>query len=306
MVQYNSFDSWGWLQTLPKAALESIDVQLGDVRDPSSVGALIEGCDTVFHLAALIAIPYSYRAPRSYVETNILGTLNLLEAARRDDVGRIIHTSTSEVYGSARTVPIDESHPLQGQSPYSASKIGADKLVESFHLSYGLPVVTLRPFNAYGPRQSTRAVIPTIVTQILNADRAAGEAVTVELGDIRPTRDFTFVKDTVQAFLAVGDARPEDVVGRTLNCGTGVEVSIADLLALVGDITNHPVEAVERGDRMRPADSEVSRLVCDSTRLREATGWIPTRSLRDGLAETIAWFEDPTNLARFRSDRFTV
>lgn len=304
MVQYNSFDSWGWLDALPRSIRSSIDVELGDVRDPSSVITLVRGTEVVFHLAALIAIPYSYQAPRSYVETNVVGTLNVLEAVRQAGVARLIHTSTSEVYGTARTVPIDEDHPLQGQSPYAASKIGADKLVESFHLSYGVPAVILRPFNTFGPRQSARAVIPTILSQVLAVDAQPGMAISVKLGDLRPTRDFTHVQDTARAFLAVADAPLSEVVGRVLNCGTGEETSIGQLLGLVGEIAGCQVDAVRQVERIRPPGSEVYRLVCDSGRLQRATGWTPTRTLREGLAETMAWLRDPENLARYRPDRF--
>ena len=300
MVLYNSFNSWGWLESLPADVLESVEIQLGDVRDIASVRELIDGADVVYHLAALIAIPYSYRSPRSYVDTNVSGTLNVMEAARQLRTRRVVHTSTSEVYGTARSVPINEDHPLQGQSPYSASKIGADKIAESYHLSFEVPVATLRPFNTYGPRQSSRAVIPTILSQI-----AAGQR-RIRLGDVRPTRDFTFVGDTVRAFMAVADAPAEAVVGRTLNAGTGVETSIGDLVGLIGRAAGHEVEVVEESARLRPAGSEVMRLVCDSSRLTAATGWKPTVSLVDGLAETAAWFARPDSLARYKWDSYTV
>ena len=306
MVLYNSFNSWGWLDCLPVDVRGSIEVQLGDVRDPASVESLVSGAEVVFHLAALIAIPYSYRAPRSYLETNVLGTLNVLEAVRRERVPRLVHTSTSEVYGTARSVPISEDHPLQGQSPYSASKIGADKLVESFHLSFGVPVTTLRPFNTYGPRQSARAVIPTILTQILAANRTSTRPVTIDLGDLRPTRDFTFVTDTVRAFLAVADAAPDEVIGNVFNCGTGSEVSIGDLVSLIGELADRQIVTELRGDRVRPDGSEVLRLVSDSRPLRQKTGWAPTRSLRQGLTETIAWFDDPSNLARYKTELYAL
>lgn len=300
MVLYNSFNSWGWLETLPEDVLDSVEVQLGDVRDIASVQELIEGAEVVYHLAALIAIPYSYRSPRSYVETNVSGTLNVMEAAREARTPRVIHTSTSEVYGTARTVPITEDHPLQGQSPYSASKIGADKIAESYHLSFGIPVATLRPFNTYGPRQSSRAVIPTILSQV-----AAGER-EIRLGDLRPTRDFTFVRDTVGAFLAVADAPAAEVVGRTLNAGTGVETSIRELVELIGRWSGHPVDVVEEPERLRPTGSEVMRLVCDRSRLTAATGWKPSVSLADGIAETATWFARPENLSRYKLGSYTV
>lgn len=300
MVLYNSFNSWGWLESLPADILESVDVHLGDIRDVASVRELVEGADVVYHLAALIAIPYSYRSPRSYVETNVLGTLNVLEAARQLATPRVVHTSTSEVYGTARSVPISEDHPLQGQSPYSASKIGADKIAESYQLSFGVPVATLRPFNTYGPRQSSRAVIPTILAQL-----AAGQS-EIHLGDVRPTRDFTFVEDTVRAFMAVADAPLEAVVGRTFNAGTGVEISIGDLVAMIARAAGREVAVVEDAERLRPSGSEVMRLVCDSSRLIEATGWKPTMSLADGLARTAEWFGRPENLAHYKWDTYTV
>jgi NAD dependent epimerase/dehydratase len=300
MVLYNSFNSWGWLESLPADVLKSVDVHLGDIRDVASVRELVEGADVVYHLAALIAIPYSYRSPRSYVETNVLGTLNVLEAARQLSTPRVVHTSTSEVYGTARSVPISEDHPLQGQSPYSASKIGADKIAESYQLSFGVPVATLRPFNTYGPRQSSRAVIPTILAQL-----AAGQS-EIHLGDVRPTRDFTFVEDTVRAFMAVADAPLEAVVGRTFNAGTGVEISIGELVAMIARAAGREVAVVEDAERLRPPGSEVMRLVCDSSRLIEATGWKPTMSLADGLARTAAWFGRPENLARYKWNTYTV
>jgi NAD dependent epimerase/dehydratase len=300
MVLYNSFNSWGWLESLPADILESVDVHLGDIRDVASVRELVEGADVVYHLAALIAIPYSYRSPRSYVETNVLGTLNVLEAARQLATPRVVHTSTSEVYGTARSVPISEDHPLQGQSPYSASKIGADKIAESYQLSFGVPVATLRPFNTYGPRQSSRAVIPTILAQL-----AAGQS-EIHLGDVRPTRDFTFVEDTVRAFTAVADAPLEAVVGRTFNAGTGVEISIGELVAMIARAAGRDVAVVEDAERLRPSGSEVMRLVCDSSRLIEATGWKPTMSLADGLARTAEWFGRPENLAHYKWDTYTV
>jgi NAD dependent epimerase/dehydratase len=300
MVLYNSFNSWGWLESLPADVLESVEVHLGDVRDVASTRELVEGADVVYHLAALIAIPYSYRSPRSYVDTNVLGTLNVLEAARQLGTPRVVHTSTSEVYGTARSVPITEDHPLQGQSPYSASKIGADKIAESYHLSFGVPVATLRPFNTYGPRQSTRAVIPTILSQLSAGERR------LHLGDVRPTRDFTFVEDTARAFLAVADAPTDAVVGKTLNAGTGVEISIGDLVQTIARAAGCEVEVVEEAERLRPPGSEVMRLVCDSSRLTQATGWKPAVSLAEGLARTAAWFGEPENLARYKWNTYTV
>ena len=300
MVLYNSFNSRGWLELLPADLLDSVEVHLGDVRDIASVLELADGAEVIYHLAALIAIPYSYRSPRSYVDTKVSGTLNVMEAARQLRTPRVVHTSTSEVYGTARSVPINEDHPLQGQSPYSASKIGADKIAESYHLSFEVPVTTLRPFNTYGPRQSSRAVIPTILSQL-----AAGRR-QIRIGDLRPTRDFTFVADTVRAFTALADAPADAVVGRTLNSGTGVETSIRDLAGMIAQVTGHEIELVEEAARLRPPESEVMRLLCDPTRLTAATGWRPTVSLAEGLAATAEWFSKPENLARYKWNAYTV
>ncbi|NYI08127.1 GDP-mannose 4,6-dehydratase [Allostreptomyces psammosilenae] len=294
MVQYNSLASHGWLDTLPADVLDAVEVQLGDVRDPACCQELLHRAGTVYHLAALIAIPYSYRAPRSYVETNVLGTVNVLDAARQHGVERVVHTSTSETYGTARTVPISEDHPTQAQSPYAASKAAADRIAESYHHSFGLPVVTLRPFNTYGPRQSTRAVIPTVIAQL-----AAG-AEEIVLGDLRPTRDFTHVTDTARAFVAVGTAPAERVVGQVLNAGSGVEVSVGELVTRIGDVMGRQPVVRQDPERLRPDGSEVMRLLCDSRRLRAATGWSPLYDLESGLKETAAWFTEPANLARYR------
>lgn len=282
-VHYNSRNDWGNLERLPKDVLRDADVVAGDVRDPTSVTRAVAGCDMVFHLAALIGIPYSYVAPATYVATNISGTLNVLEAARAGSVQRVIHTSTSEAYGTARRTPMDESHPLQGQSPYSASKIGGDKLAESYHLSFDLPVTTLRPFNTYGPRQSLRAVIPTIVSQAL----AGGD---IRLGSLTPVRDFTFVSDTVQAFLAI--AEHEETIGRTLNAGTGTGVSIGDLAGLILRTMSSEAQIVTDETRVRPDASEVQRLVCDFSELRRLTGWKPNVSLAEGLVPTVEWLTE--------------
>lgn len=299
MVQYNSFASLGWLDRVDAEVLDHVDVQLGNVRDRRSVDDLMAGADAVCHLAALIAIPYSYQAPESYLATNAGGTLHVLEAARELGTSRVIHTSTSEVYGTARTVPIAETHPLQAQSPYSASKIAADKLAESYHLSFELPVVTVRPFNTYGPRQSARAVIPTTISQI-----AAGKR-EILLGALDPTRDFNYVADTVDAFLAVLDA-DDRVVGNTYNAGSGTEISIGDVVSLIAEVMDREVEVKLDPQRVRPSGSEVMRLVCDSTALQQATSWKPQHSLADGLARTAAWFCDPANLAAYRTDRYTI
>jgi NAD dependent epimerase/dehydratase len=295
MARYNSFDSRGWLDTLGSDVLAEVEVVPGDVEDPASVARLIRGAATVYHLAALIAIPYSYQSPRSYVQTNVIGTLNVLEAVRAERCERLVHTSTSETYGTARIVPISETHPLQAQSPYAASKTAADKLVESYHLSFGVPAVTLRPFNTFGPRQSARAVIPTVVSQLL---AGANE---IRIGATDPTRDFTFVADTAAAFLAVGTTVPERVVGETFNAGTGREISIGDLAARIGELAGRRVPVRTETHRLRPPRSEVQRLLCDNTKLRERTGWSPRYSLDDGLKETVSWFLEPANLARYRT-----
>lgn len=300
MAQYNSAGSWGWLDDLDADVLDNVDVVLSDVRDSGAVLGFCRDAEVVFHLAALIAIPYSYVAPRSYVDTNVSGTLNVLEAARALGTPRVVVTSTSETYGTARTVPMSEDHPLQGQSPYSATKIAADKLAESYHLSFELPVVTLRPFNTYGPRQSARAVIPTVISQI------ASGMDTIRLGDTSPTRDFNFVLDTAAAFLAVGFAPAEPVVGHVLNAGSGTETSVGELVQTVARIMGRDVTVEVDEQRVRPAGSEVQRLVCDSTRLREATGWAPAYDLAAGLRETADWFLDPVNLARYRPDIYNV
>jgi NDP-hexose 4,6-dehydratase len=300
MAQYNSFSSWGWLDEVPSEIMADVEVVLGDVRDRGSVHGLMKGAEVVYHLAALIAIPYSYQAPSSYVDTNVVGTMNVLDVARQLGTPRVVHTSTSEVYGTALTVPIAETHPLQGQSPYSASKIGADKLAESYWCSFRTPVVTLRPFNTYGPRQSARAVIPTVISQI-----AAGQRV-ISLGALDPTRDFNFVADTAAAFVAVGEAPVEVVAGEAFNAGSGREISVEALVRLIAQIMDVEVEVRQEGDRLRPVASEVMRLVCDSSRLRAALGWKPCFSLESGLEATVEWFRDPSNLSRYRTNQFVA
>ncbi|MGW3626743.1 SDR family NAD(P)-dependent oxidoreductase [Streptomyces sp. NPDC000880] len=300
MAQYNSFSSYGWLETLSPDTLEQVEIVLGDVRDAGSVHQLAEGAEAVYHLAALIAIPYSYRAPHSYVDTNVTGTLNVLEAVRKLGIPRLVHTSTSETYGTAQTVPITEDHPINTQSPYAASKAGGDRLADSYHASFGTPVVTLRPFNTFGPRQSMRAVIPTVIGQV-----AAGERV-ITLGDLRPTRDFLYVKDTARAFLAVGTAPADAVVGRTFNAGTGVEISVGELTRLVGKLMEADLDVREDEERIRPAASEVMRLVADATRLRDATGWQPEHDLEHGLVRTIEFFRDPANLTRYKTGIYNI
>ncbi|MFE9369042.1 SDR family NAD(P)-dependent oxidoreductase [Streptomyces sp. NPDC006711] len=300
MAQYNSFSSYGWLETLSADVLDQVEIVLGDVRDPGSVRGLAEGAEAVYHLAALIAIPYSYQAPHSYVDTNVTGTLNVLEAVRALETPRLVHTSTSETYGTAQTVPITEDHPINTQSPYAASKAGGDRLADSYYASFATPVVTLRPFNTYGPRQSMRAVIPTVIGQV-----AAGSR-TITLGDLRPTRDFTFAADTARAFLAVGTAPAERVVGRTFNAGTGTEISVGDLVRLIGKVMGAELDVQEDGQRIRPANSEVMRLVADASRLSEATGWQPEFSLEAGLERTAEFFRDPGNLARYKTGIYNI
>jgi dTDP-glucose 4,6-dehydratase len=292
-VHYNALGTHGWLDASPLAS--QAQIVAGDITDRSSVRDAMRGADVVFHLAALIAIPYSYRAPSSYVRTNVEGTLNVLEAARETGVGRVIHTSTSEVYGTARYVPIDENHPLQGQSPYSATKIGADKLAEAFHLSFGLPVVTLRPFNTFGPRQSARAIIPTIITQAL-----AGEV--VRLGNLGPTRDLNFVSNTVAGFLAA--ASTPDAFGQTINLGSGREISIGDLAETIGSLIRRPIRVETEAERLRPEGSEVQRLLADNTKARDLLHWTPAVTLEEGLERTIAWIEQ--NLGAYRVGTYVV
>lgn len=299
---YNSFNSWGWLDESPAAVRDAIEVFSGDIRDPHGVNAAMRGCDVVFHLAALIAIPYSYHSPDTYIDTNVKGTLNVVQAARELGVERVVHTSTSEVYGTARFVPITEEHPLQGQSPYSASKIGADQIAQSFYLSFGTPVTTIRPFNTYGPRQSGRAVIPTIITQI--ADGASE----IKLGAVHPTRDFNYVADTVRGFLAVAEA--DAALGQVVNVGSNYEISIGETAALIAERMGRDVKIVSDDQRMRPALSEVERLWADNAKARELARWEPHYAGREGfgrgLDETIAWFREPANLRRYKSNLYNV
>lgn len=301
-VLYNSFNSWGWLDRCAPDVAGKFEVFAGDIRDPHGVHEAMRDCDVVYHLAALIAIPYSYHSPDTYVDTNIKGTLNVMQAARALGVERVVHTSTSEVYGTARFVPITEAHPLQGQSPYSASKIGADQMAASFHASFDTPVAVIRPFNTYGPRQSARAVIPTIITQI-----AAG-ARQIKLGALHPTRDFNYVQDTVRGFIAV--AGSDAAVGKVVNVGSNFEVSIGETARLIAEIMGKDVEIVGDDQRLRPVNSEVERLWADNSLARELTGWIPEYAgvdgLRRGLAETVAWFSDANNLAAYKADRYNI
>jgi NAD dependent epimerase/dehydratase len=295
MALYNMFSSGGWLDTLAPDIADQVDVVFGDVRDPGSVRALVEGASAVYHLAALGSVPYSYTAPRSFVDTNTVGTLHVLEAVRACQTPRLVHTSTSETYGTARTVPISESHPLQAQSPYAASKVGADKLVESYFLSFGLPAVTLRPFNTFGPRQSTRAVIPQIITQLAGGSRQ------LKLGALAPTRDFCYVTDTARAFIDLGAAPGSAVLGEVFNCGPGVDVAIGRLAEEITGLMGIDADITEDAQRLRPKDSEVMRLVCDATKLRERTGWEPAVDRQQGLAQTIEWFSDPANMSHYTS-----
>lgn len=297
-VYYNSFNSWGWLDTLPPAMLKQMDVFAGDIRDPNGVAKAMESVDVVFHLAALIAIPFSYHSPDSYVDTNIKGTLNVLQAARRLGTERVLVTSTSEVYGTAQYAPIDEKHPYQGQSPYSATKIGADRLAESFYRSFDLPVTIVRPFNTYGPRQSARAVVPTIITQLLLGETQ------IKLGSLAPTRDFNYVKDTVRGFLALAEA--DASIGREVNIATGTEVSVGDTArALIRQI-NPAATIVTEDERMRPEASEVFRLIGDNALIRSLTGWTPAFDLEAGLRDTIEWFRQPEHLARYKSWLYNI
>jgi NAD dependent epimerase/dehydratase len=297
LAQYNSFNSWGWLDTIDCTAL-GVEVVSGDIRDPSLCKTIVRGMDTVFHLAALIAIPYSYVAPDSYVDTNVRGTLNICQAARELGTRRVIHTSTSEVYGTAQYVPIDEKHPLQAQSPYSASKIGADAIAYSFFASFNLPLTIARPFNTYGPRQSARAVIPTIISQIASGKRK------LALGDLRPTRDLNYVDDTCRGFLAL--ARAECAVGQTVNMGSNSEITIGDLLALIARVMGVEIEVETDEQRLRPEKSEVLRLRCDNRKMVELTGHRPQVALEEGVRRTVEWFLDKSNLARYKTDIYNV
>jgi NAD dependent epimerase/dehydratase len=300
MALYNMWSSSGWLETLAPDVRSSVDIVFGNVRDLASATELIEGAEVVYHLAAIGSVPYSYRVPRTFMENNSMGTLNVLEAARACRTPRVVHTSTSETYGTARTVPISESHPLQAQSPYAASKIAGDKIAESYHLSFSMPVATLRPFNTYGPRQSTRAVIPQIITQLGSGARA------IKLGALAPTRDFSYVTDTVAAFIALGEAPASAVIGEVFNCGPGDDVAIGDLAAEIASLMGVQADITEDAQRLRPKESEVMRLVCDATKLRERTGWQPRLSRAEGLQATIDWFGDPANLARYTLDEYHV
>jgi NAD dependent epimerase/dehydratase len=301
-VLYNSFNSWGWLDRAPKRVRDNLDVFAGDIRDPHGVREAMKGCDAVLHLAALIAIPYSYHSPDTYVDTNVKGTLNVLQAARELGVRRVIHTSTSEVYGTARFVPITEEHPLRGQSPYSATKIAADQLAYSFYASFDLPVVIARPFNTYGPRQSARAVIPTIITQIASGQRE------IKLGAVSPTRDFNYVQDSVAGFVAALNS--DQGVGEVVNFGSNFEISIGDTARLIAEAMNAEIDVVSDEARLRPRSSEVERLWADNSKAKRLFGWQPAYGGREGfkrgLAETAEWFKNPANRAGYKSDRYNI
>ncbi len=297
-VFYNSFNSWGWLDSISEEKLSEIEIFAGDIRDPSGVRSALKNIDVVLHLAALIAIPFSYHSPDMYLDTNIKGTLNILQACRDYNVERVIVTSTSEVYGTAQYVPIDEKHPLQAQSPYSATKIGADAIAESFHMSFELPVTIARPFNTYGPRQSARAVIPTIITQLLNGSKE------VKLGSIHPTRDLNYVQDVCRGFIAL--AKNDEAIGKVINIGSGKEISIGDLAKLIIKQINPNATMVTEDIRKRPDKSEVERLLCDNSLMKKLTGWKPEVSLKEGLMETIEWFQNKENLKRYKGDIYNI
>lgn len=301
-VLYNSFNSWGWLEQAPPEIKEELDVFAGDVRDPYGVKKAMTGCSAVLHLAALIAIPYSYHSPDTYVDTNIKGTLNVLQAARELGLEKIVQTSTSEVYGTARYVPIDEAHPLQGQSPYSATKIGADQLAMSFYNSFQTPIAIIRPFNTYGPRQSARAVIPTIISQIASGKKQ------IKLGALAPTRDFNYVDDTVRGFEAV--LRSDKAIGEVINIGSNYEVSIGETAELIAEVMGKKIEFITDEERLRPEKSEVERLWADNSKAKALLGWAPQyagkEGLRHGLRKTVSWFVNPENLQRYKTDVYNI
>jgi len=301
-VLYNSFNSWGWLDSSANDIKEHLDVFAGDIRDPNGVRQAMKGCDVVLHLAALIAIPYSYHSPDTYVDTNIKGTLNILQAARDLGISKVVHTSTSEVYGTAQFVPITEQHPLQGQSPYSATKIAADQLAYSFFSSFDLPVSIIRPFNTYGPRQSARAVLPTIITQIANGER------NIKLGAIHPTRDFNYVMDTVKGFIAV--ALSDKSIGEVINIGSNFEVSIGDTVTIIAELMNTEITIESENIRLRPEKSEVERLWADNSKAKKLCDWTPAygqlEGFKQGLQETIDWFSNPSNLKLYKPGIYNI
>lgn len=295
---YNSFNSWGWLDTFPKEKLKNIEIFTGDIRDPNGVRTAVKDVDIVFHLAALIAIPFSYHSPDSYIDTNVKGTLNVLQASRDYDIERVIVTSTSEVYGTAQYVPINETHPLQPQSPYSATKIGADAISKSFYSAFDTPVTIARPFNTYGPRQSARAVIPTVIIQLLNGNKE------IKIGSLHPTRDLNYVDDICKGFVAL--AICDDAVGRDVNIGSGKEISIDQLVNLIIELINPKAKIISEEQRKRPDKSEVERLLCDNSLIKSLTGWGPEIHLQKGLLRTIEWFKDSGNLKRYKSDIYNI
>ena len=297
-VYYNSFNNWGWIDSFPGKIKEKIDIFQGDIRDPNGVRTAMEGIDVVFHLAALIAIPYSYHSPDMYIDTNIKGTLNILQAARLLKTERILVTSTSEVYGTAQYVPIDEKHPFQGQSPYSASKIGADRLAESFFRSFGLPVTIVRPFNTYGPRQSARAIIPTIITQLLKGFEQ------IKLGELSPTRDLVFVEDTVNGFIEI--AKSDKAIGEEINIATGTEISIGNLAKKLIDLINPETKIIQEQQRLRPSKSEVFRLLGDNRKIRDLTSWTPEYTIEQGIKKSIEWFKNSGNLDFYKPEIYNM
>jgi len=301
-VLYNSFNSWGWLDTVSPEITNQIEVFSGDIRDPNGVRNAVKNCDAVLHLAALIGIPYSYHSPSTYIDTNIKGTLNVVQAAKEFGIKRVVHTSTSEVYGTARFVPMTEKHPLQGQSPYSASKIGADQIAMSFYNSFNTPVVIIRPFNTYGPRQSARAVIPTIITQIANGVKE------IKLGSLSPTRDFNYVSDTVRGFISALDS--EKAIGQVINIGSNFEISIGDVAKLIAEVMGVKISITTDSQRLRPDKSEVERLYSDNTKAKDYLGWSPKfggiTGLKKGLEITAGWFLNPENLLKYKSKIYNI
>tara|TARA_B100000579_G_C22816636_1_gene848236 strand:+ start:137 stop:1138 length:1002 start_codon:yes stop_codon:yes gene_type:complete len=302
LVLYNSFNNHGWLEDIPKKIKNNIEIVLGDIRDSHGVENVVKGCNRILHLAALIAIPYSYQSPQSYVETNIMGSLNLLQAAKKNNIEKFIHTSTSEVYGSAQYVPIDENHPLEGQSPYSASKIGADQIAMSFFRSFNTPVAILRPFNTYGPRQSARAIIPTIISQLMSKKKK------ILLGSLKPTRDFSFIEDTVTGFISSLESRRN--LGEIINVGSSYEISMKDLVKKISKLMNKDVLISLDKKRVRPELSEVDRLVCQNKKAKKFLNWKPkysgSKGLELGLKKTISWYTDPENLKKFKSSIYNI
>lgn len=301
-IYYNSFGSWGWLNHTAKQIKDNLDIFAGDIRDPHGVKKAAEGCDVILHLAALIGIPYSYHSPSAYVDTNITGTLNVVQAARELGIEKVVHTSTSEVYGTAQFVPITECHPLQGQSPYSASKIGADQIALSFYAAFNTPVSVIRPFNTFGPRQSARAIIPTIITQIANGAKE------IKLGALHPTRDFTFVSDTVKGFVAIAES--DHSIGEVINIGSNFEISMQDTALLIAECMNTKVDFIQEAERLRPKKSEVERLWADNQKAKNLVNWEPQyggkQGFKRGLQETIAWFLESMNLREYKADIYNV